>query len=227
MSPVGERPGRRLEVREKSVRWDRATLVVGEGGQESRGKLGGGGGNRAGGRTELLLSKEQEELDLSSAKFQLLRNATLERVKQQEHGVEEQEEGARVRRVQEHRQEEQQEVALVRRLQEQGSRMSTAGASRTFVDMPAVYEKMPANVFSDMPTDTFSDIPTDVFEDIPRAVTARIRNRERLKTPLKESEDLFEEEQEVTADYTASAPFEQISASPEHVGFIAMLFSGE
>ena len=78
-----------MEVEEKSVRWDRATLLVAETGEETSGQLSGlpraGGGGR-GKKSEQLLSAEQDELSqsLSSAKFQLLKNANLERVKQLE-----------------------------------------------------------------------------------------------------------------------------------------------
>ena len=83
---------------------------------------------------------------------------------------------------------------------------------------------MPEDVYHAMPGDTFKDIPNDVFEDIPRAVTARARNRERLKP--KGGENLFEKEVE-SEDYTASAPVEEMGGqSPEHMGFIAMLFAG-
>ena len=206
-----ESDGRRVEVEEKSVRWDRATLVVGEGGEESAGLLGGRARGGGPGRTELLLSKEQEELSqsLSSAKFQLLRNVNLERVKA-EHRIGQQEDGVVVRRVEENR---------------------SATYSRTFEDMPDVYSKMPdvyskmpENVYAEMPTNTFEDISNDVFEDIPRAVIVRQRSRDRLKTAqTRDSEAVFDDR--VPESYSPSAPLEEIP-NPEHAGFIAMLFSG-
>ena len=213
-SMEGER--RVVEVEEKSVRWDRATLLVGETGEETSGQLGGFPRGRGGGKkSEQLLNKEQDELSqsLSSAKFQLLKNANLERVKQLEQRLGEQDEEAVVARK------------VVSITEQNSSRPATSG---TFRDMPNVYEKMPADVYHDMPGDTFKDIPNDVFEDIPRAVTARARNRERLKPQSKGGENIFEKkEAESEADYTASAPVEEVGGqSPEHMGFIAMLFAG-
>ena len=204
-SPSGEGGGgRRVEVEEKSVRWDRATVLVGEGGEESAGQLGGRGRSR-GGRAELLLSKEQDDLStsLSSAKFLMLKNANLERVKQLEQRLGEKEE------------------AVVARKAVDTARPTT---SSTFHHMPDTFSRMPDDVYSEMPKDTFDDIPDDVFEDIPRAVTARIRDRERLK-PQRQEEQVFEQEAAME-DYTASAPLEELAASQEHVGFIAMLFAG-
>ena len=205
-SVEGER--RVVEVEEKSVRWDRATLLVGDTGEETAGQLGGfPRGRGLGKKSEQLLNEEQGEL--STAKFQLLKNANLERVKQLEQRLGEQNEEAVVPRkvVSEH----------------SGSGPTNSG---TFRDMPNVYEKMPTDVYHDMPGDTFKDIPNDVFEDIPRAVTARARNRERLKPQSKEN--IFEtKEAESEVDYTASAPVEEMGGqSPEHMGFIAMLFAG-
>ena len=213
-SVEGER--RLVEVEEKSVRWDRATLLVGDTGEETAGQLGGfPRGRGLGKKSEQLLSKEQDELSqsLSSAKFQLLKNANLERVKQLEQRLGEQDEEAVVARK------------VVSITEQNSSRPATSG---TFRDMPNVYEKMPADVYHDMPGDTFKDIPNDVFEDIPRAVTARARNRERLKPQPKLDENIFEKkEAESEADYTASAPVEEVGGqSPEHMGFIAMLFAG-
>ena len=205
-SPSGEGfGGRRVEVEEKSVRWDRATVLVGEGGEESAGQLGGRGRSR-GGRSELLLSKEQDELStsLSSAKFLMLKNANLERVKQLEQRLGDKEE------------------AVVARKAVDQARPTT---SSSFHHMPDTFARMPTDVYSEMPTDTFDDIPDDVFEDIPRAVTARIRNRERLK-PQRQEEQVFEQETAATEDYTASAPLEELAPGQEHVGFVAMLFAG-
>ena len=218
-TPSMEGDRRVVEVEEKSVRWDRATLLVGDTGEETAGQLGGfprGGG--LGKKSEQLLNKEQDELSqsLSSAKFQLLKNANLERVKQLEQRLgREQDEEAVVAR----------KVVSSSSNEHNGSRPTTSG---TFRDMPNVYEKMPADVYHDMPGDTFKDIPNDVFEDIPRAVTARARNRERLKPQSKGGENIFEsKEVESEVDYTASAPLEEMGGqSPEHMGFIAMLFAG-
>ena len=201
----GER--RLVEVEEKSVRWDRATLLVGETGEETAGQLGGFPRGRGGEqKSKQLLSKEQDELSqsLSTSKFQLLKNANLERVKQLEQRLGEQDGEAVVTR--------------------KAASISRPATSSTFRDMPNVYENMPEDVYHAMPGDTFKDIPNDVFEDIPRAVTARARNRERLKP--KGGENLFEKEVE-SEDYTASAPVEEMGGqSPEHMGFIAMLFAG-
>ena len=208
-SMEGER--RLMEVEEKSVRWDRATLLVAETGEETSGQLSGlprGGGGR-GKKSEQLLSAEQDELSqsLSSAKFQLLKNANLERVKQLEQRLGTQDK----------------EAVVARKASSSSQISSRPATSGTFRDMPNVYEKMPADVYQDMPGDTFKDIPNDVFEDIPRAVTARVR--ERQKPPTKNGgENIFEREVE-SEDFTASAPMEELGGG-EQMGFIAMLFAG-
>jgi hypothetical protein len=184
-------------------------MLVGEGGEAEAGRL--GGRARPAGRTALLLSEEQEELaqSLAAAKFPLLKNAPLERVKQ----LEPQRPG------------EGEQAVVVRRVAagEQGRADSRPATSRTFRDMPDVYakmpdvySKMPENVYAGMPTDTFKDIPDDVFEEIPRAVTARARGRDLPRTGGLEKAE----------DYTASAPVEEAPPSQEHMGFIAMLFAG-
>ena len=160
---------------------------------------------------------EQDELamSLSTAKFKLLKNANLERVKAEDR-LSESDEANHFRMTEK-------------------KKANDKGTNDSFRDMPE-------HVYDDLPSDTFKDIPEDVFEKIPRAVTARIQNRERKKQqpPKKRQEEALKETTmsgKNPEQFTASAPMleenanreESISGSakdPAAVGFIAMLFTG-
>ena len=162
-------------------------------------------------KSESILNMEQDELamSLSSAKFQLLKNANLERVKAEE------------------RMSEEDEARHLRKLSMIDKKKKSINGN-TFKDLPD-------HVYDDMPSDTFREIPEDVFENIPRAVTARIQNREKRKTVAKDQNDIFENSQD---NFKASAPALPVDDNdnpnnhptderdPASVGFIAMLFTG-
>ena len=157
-------------------------------------------------KSESLLNMEQDELamSLSTAKFKLLKNANLERVKAEDKLP---------------------EYEDVKHLKN----MNNKKVKNIKRDNDA-FRDMPEQIYDKMPSDTFKEIPDDVFENIPRAVTARVQNREKRKPVVKSREDIFENKQE---DYTASAPAldandnrKEENGDPTSVGFIAMLFTG-